>query len=50
MKFFTLANTFYPLPTLDFCFDFFDEGELIYLDLNISWFRWGVSFKIIREK
>jgi hypothetical protein len=50
MKFFTEINTFYPLPTIKFNYDFFFEGELIYLDLEIVWLRWGVSINIIREK
>ena len=52
MKFFTEVNTFYPLPSLKFIYDFSEteEGRLKYFDIELVWLKWGISIDIINEE
>lgn len=50
MKFYTEINNFYILPALRVYYDTYFEGDLMYLDLELSWLKWGVGVRIIKEK
>lgn len=50
MKLVYLCNTIYLLPTLDISFDKYYEGGLAYLDFNISWLAWSLSFNLFKDK
>lgn len=50
MKFFEHINTFYLIPTIDISYDRFYEGGLIYVDLNFTWLKWGVSFSLKKDR
>jgi hypothetical protein len=50
MKLIKLYNTIFLLPTLDISYDRYYEGDLIYVDFNISWLVWSLSISIIDNK
>ena len=51
MKFFTEVNTFYPIPSFKFTFDTnIENGRFTYLDVEVVWLKWGVSFSLITEE
>ncbi len=46
MKLYNLYNRFYLLPTISLGYDTYFEGGLIYLEFNIAWLKWELSFSI----
>jgi hypothetical protein len=50
MKFYTEYNSFYLTPAVKLYYDKYYEGDLIFLDLEITWLIWTIGFNIIKEK
>lgn len=46
MKFYTLYNRFYLLPTLSLAYDTYYEGGLIYLELSLAWGKWELAITL----
>jgi len=50
MRFYTEHNNFFITPCLKLYYDYYYEGGLIQLELEVSWLKWSVGFILKQEK
>lgn len=44
-----LYGTFYIIPTIQVSYDTYYEGGLVYVDLEFTWLKWAVGFRLKKE-